>query len=78
MTGPVGGGGGGGTSGCMLTSSSRLISSSSYPGPGALSSAITGYLREYVADVVPGVAVQALLQPLLAQEVPDEANAARV
>ena len=34
-------------------------------------------LGEHVADVVPGVAVQALLQPLLVKEVTDEAHAAR-
>ena len=33
-------------------------------------------LRKHEADVVPGVAVQALLQPLLVQEVADEADAA--
>ena len=33
-------------------------------------------LGEHVADVVPGVAVQALLQPLLVEEVTDEAHAA--
>ena len=33
-------------------------------------------LGEHVADVVPGVAVQALLQPLLVEEVADEADAA--
>ena len=33
-------------------------------------------LREHVADVIPRVAVQALLQPLLVEEVADEAHAA--
>ena len=33
------------------------------------------HLWEDVADVVPGVAVQALLQPLLVEEVSDEADA---
>lgn len=33
------------------------------------------HLGQHVADVVPGVAVQALLQPLLVEEVADEADA---